>query len=273
MTTNISVDASFTANTYAVTPVAGLHGTITPNTPVQVVHGNTTTFTVTPDTGYRIDTVSGCNGTLSGNTYTTGPITMACQVTASFLPVCTYSLSPASKTFPAKGFGLSTNVTVTGSGMTVCPVPSVNTIYPWITAVMGTWSKNKATVKVTVTPSTQSSVRTGTVTIGDKVFTVSQAGAPCSVTGLSPTTKTFPNTGGEQTFTVTTSTTDCSWSASTTQSSWIHITSGSGVGSGSVTFSVDPYTGTMTRSGSIVVQPVSGGTFSSKKTFTVKQTK
>ena len=186
---------------------------------------------------------------------------------------CTYTISPVSKTFPAKGFGLSTNVTVTGSGMTVCPAPSVRSGSPWITAVLGTWSKNKATVKVTVTPSTQSSVRTGTVTIGDTVFTATQAGAPCSVTALSPTTKTFPKTGGDQTFTVTTSTTDCSWSASTTQSSWIHITSGSGTGNGSVTFFVDTYTGTMTRSGSVVVQPVSGGSFSSKKTFTVKQTK
>ncbi len=34
--------------------------------------------------GHSIDSVSGCNGSLSGNTYTTGAITADCTVTASF---------------------------------------------------------------------------------------------------------------------------------------------------------------------------------------------
>jgi uncharacterized protein (TIGR02145 family) len=39
---------------------------------------------VTPNSGYQIWNVTGCNGSLSGNTYTTGTITAACTVTASF---------------------------------------------------------------------------------------------------------------------------------------------------------------------------------------------
>ena len=196
------------------------------------------------------------------------------NVTATFtIQPCTYTLSPSSKTFPAKGFGLSTNVTVTGTGLPTCPVPSIVEGYDWITATMGTWSRNKATVKIAVTPSTQSSVRTGTVTIGGSPFTLTQSGAPCAVTSLSPSSATLPGTGGTRTFAVTASTTDCPWTASPSQA-WIHITAGgSGTGSGSVTFTADPYSGSMTRSGSIVVQPPSGGSFSSKKTFAVKQTK
>ena len=67
---------------YTVTPSAGAHGSISPNRPQTVEQGSTAQFTVTPDTGYAIFTVSGCGGTLSGNTYTTGPITADCPVTA-----------------------------------------------------------------------------------------------------------------------------------------------------------------------------------------------
>ena len=74
----------YTRNQYTVTPSAGNNGSISPDTPQTVTHGDTTTFTVTPDTGYSIANVTGCGGTLSGNTYTTGTITEACTVEALF---------------------------------------------------------------------------------------------------------------------------------------------------------------------------------------------
>ncbi|NLN11086.1 MAG: hypothetical protein GX178_05685 [Acidobacteria bacterium] len=60
-------------------------GTIMP--PSQTVaHGATATFTLTPDSGYAIDTVGGTcpAGSLAGNVYTTGPITADCEVVANF---------------------------------------------------------------------------------------------------------------------------------------------------------------------------------------------
>ncbi|MBF0487186.1 MAG: hypothetical protein HQK98_03410 [Nitrospirae bacterium] len=70
---------------YTVTPsVSGTGGSINPSTPVSVNLGKTFTFTVTPNTGYAILEVTGCRGTLSGNTYTTGAITANCTVTATF---------------------------------------------------------------------------------------------------------------------------------------------------------------------------------------------
>lgn len=68
---------------HTVNSTAGTGGTVGP-TSRSVVEGNTTTFTVTPDAGYSINTVTGCNGTLSGVTYTTDAITADCTVTASF---------------------------------------------------------------------------------------------------------------------------------------------------------------------------------------------
>jgi len=69
---------------YTVTPVAGTGGGISPNTVQHVNSGSTATFTVSANTGYFIDTVTGCNGSLTGNTYVTGAITANCTVTANF---------------------------------------------------------------------------------------------------------------------------------------------------------------------------------------------
>jgi glucose/arabinose dehydrogenase len=71
--------------TWIVTPLAGLNGSIDPDTPQIVDEGETTEFTITPDTGYLIDTVTGCGGTLVDDTYTTAPVTADCTVEASFV--------------------------------------------------------------------------------------------------------------------------------------------------------------------------------------------
>ena len=82
-----TITANFAIDTFAVTPMAGAGGTITPSTPQTLNYNGTTAFTVTPDTGYNINAVTGCGGTLTGNTYTTGAITGDCTVTASFIDV------------------------------------------------------------------------------------------------------------------------------------------------------------------------------------------
>ncbi len=70
---------------FDVTATATTGGTITPAAS-SVAEGSATQFTVTPSAGYHIDSVQGCAGSLSGNTYTTGVITAACAVTATFAP-------------------------------------------------------------------------------------------------------------------------------------------------------------------------------------------
>jgi Divergent InlB B-repeat domain len=84
ITGNCTVDATFTLNTYAVTPSAGANGSITPNTVQTVNHGATTMFTVTPNVGYTASVGGTCGGSLVGTTYTTNAITAACTVTATF---------------------------------------------------------------------------------------------------------------------------------------------------------------------------------------------
>ncbi|MFZ4791808.1 MAG: M6 family metalloprotease domain-containing protein, partial [Candidatus Competibacteraceae bacterium] len=82
ITAACTVSASFSQQTYAVTAIAGANGSISPASRT-VAHGATTTFTVIPSASYSA-VVSGCGGMLSGTTYTTGPITAACTVSASF---------------------------------------------------------------------------------------------------------------------------------------------------------------------------------------------
>ena len=91
-----TVSATFSlipVTTYTVTANAGANGSVSP-TSATVDSGNTADITVTPDSGYEIDSVSGCGtGTLSGNTYTTGAVTENCTVSATFVAsaVTTYT--------------------------------------------------------------------------------------------------------------------------------------------------------------------------------------
>lgn len=87
-------ESAATGTTWTVTPVAGTGGTIAPPKPQTVPEGDTVAFTVTADSGYSIDSVSGCGGSLAGNTYTTAPVTADCTVTAAFVADPTYTVTP-----------------------------------------------------------------------------------------------------------------------------------------------------------------------------------
>ena len=90
-----SISADFAVNTYTVAPSAGANGAISPSVPQTVNQNATTSFTVTPNSGYAIASVTGCGGTLNGSTYTTGLATANCTVTATFAIVAaTYTVTP-----------------------------------------------------------------------------------------------------------------------------------------------------------------------------------
>jgi hypothetical protein len=69
---------------YMVTPSAGAHGSIDPSTAQTINYNEKVSFTVTPDEHYHIASVTGCGGSLTENTYTTGNITGDCTVEAEF---------------------------------------------------------------------------------------------------------------------------------------------------------------------------------------------
>uniref|UniRef100_UPI0040575F03 InlB B-repeat-containing protein n=1 Tax=Candidatus Electronema sp. TaxID=2698783 RepID=UPI0040575F03 len=83
---NCSVTAMFKRlPKHLVIPSAGRHGSISPRRVQRVLHGETTSFTVTPRPGYVVRRVYGCGDSLSGDIYTTGAVTRSCWVRASFM--------------------------------------------------------------------------------------------------------------------------------------------------------------------------------------------
>jgi predicted extracellular nuclease len=93
ITANCTVIANFSPITHAVTPSAGVNGTISPSTPQTINQGTTTTFTVTPNSGFSASVGGTCGGALVGTTYTTAVITAPCTVNATFAPLPTYTVT------------------------------------------------------------------------------------------------------------------------------------------------------------------------------------
>lgn len=83
ITANCTVTASFTRNNYTVSATASTGGSVSQAT-TRVEHGATTTLTLLPQNGYQLANVSGCNGSLNGNQYTTGAVTADCAILANF---------------------------------------------------------------------------------------------------------------------------------------------------------------------------------------------
>ena len=57
VTSDHTIEAFFSINTYTITPTAGPNGIIIPPSPVLVNHGSSQLFSISPDVGYHIDSV------------------------------------------------------------------------------------------------------------------------------------------------------------------------------------------------------------------------
>ena len=68
---------------YTVTVDHNSGGAVSPTT-ASVESGSTATFEISPDEGYSVSSASGCNGSLTDLSYTTGAINQACTVQVTF---------------------------------------------------------------------------------------------------------------------------------------------------------------------------------------------
>ncbi len=190
-TANRSLVANFSLNSYTVSTSASAGGNISPAT-TTVTHGNTTSFTVTPNTGYSMGNVTGCSGTLSGNTYTTGPVTAACTVSASF-NAGSYTVGASAA--PAAGGTVSGGGSyVTGASVTV--TATANTGYTFIN-----WTEGGTEVSTTASYTFSASAdRTLVANFGQNNYTVSTSAGVGGSISLATATVTHGNTTS---FTVT----------------------------------------------------------------------
>jgi hypothetical protein len=185
-----------------------------------------------PNTSARVGTIS-----VGGQSFT---VTQAAVV-------CTLTISPTASSPTAAGGDGTVSVTANAGS---CPWTAVSNA-AWISVTSFTAGTGSGTVGYSVATNTSTAGRTGTMTIGAQTFTVTQAGAPCNY-AISPTVASLGPSASTDTIAVST-VSGCAWTA-TEGTSWITITGGaSGLGSGTVTYSVTANGTTAPRSATITV--------------------
>lgn len=115
-----------TVTQFTVSASAGEGGSISPAS-AEVNSGESIVLTVTPDQHYEIDQISGCNGSLTDLTYTTGSVTQNCEVSVTFLAVDPDNVPPSvSVLFPGpRSLSGATSLFITGTASDDVSVASV----------------------------------------------------------------------------------------------------------------------------------------------------
>ena len=130
-----------------------------------------------------------------------------------------------------------------------------------MTIPTGSAGVGNGTVSFAVAENTAPALRTGTITVGTQTFTVTQEGAPCNFQ-LTPGSVSLPAAGGSGSFSVS-AVDGCAWQAVASGFTGVAITgSASGIGSGTVAYTVAANTFGLPRTASITV----GG-----RTFVINQ--
>jgi hypothetical protein len=241
-----------------VAPTSQLFTSAGGNANVTVAAAESCSWTATSNTAW-LTVTSGASGsgnrtvsyTAAANTTSSsrnGSLTVGGQtvsVTQS-ASSCTFTVSPSSSTIAANGG--STKFSVTG-GANCSWTAATNTA--WLTVTSGSSGTANGTVVVTAPANTSTLSRTGAVTIAGKIVNVKQDPNTCTYS-VAPTSQTIAAAGDTASVTLTT-TSGCSWTASS-NASWLTIVTGSkGSGSGTVTFNVAANSSSSSRTATLTV--------------------
>ena len=159
---------------------------------------------------------------------------------------CTYGLSPSSQSIASSASSTTFSVT-TGSW---CSWSATAGDPSWLTVTGGASGSGNGTITVSATANS-GATRSTTVTVADQTGSVIQAAASCSFS-LSPASASLAANGDATSFSVTTPSW-CSWTATSSDPSWLTVTSGaSGSGNGTVAVAAGANSGAA-RAATIVV--------------------
>jgi uncharacterized protein (TIGR03437 family) len=158
---------------------------------------------------------------------------------------CTFSLNPASRSVPATPDTIGT-IVVTASSST-CARTAVTDSPEWLTISFGNTGTGNGSIGYRVDTSDVAQIRTGSITVGNARFTVTQAAAACTL-DLSPLSARVTAQAGGGSIRVTTR---CRWAA-TSSIPWL-TTASSGSGDGTVSYSYEANPSTSPRSGTIAI--------------------
>lgn len=92
VSSNCSFHVDFQPAIYEVQALVGSGGSVEPMKK-SVDHGKAITFTISPDSGFIINEVAGCDGQLVGSEYTTGAVEHNCYVEVSFTAIRPYDVT------------------------------------------------------------------------------------------------------------------------------------------------------------------------------------
>jgi regulation of enolase protein 1 (concanavalin A-like superfamily) len=147
---------------------------------------------------------------------------------------CSYVISPGAQSMAAGG-DTATVAVITSSW---CTWTSASNAPSWLTVTAGASGTANGSVTIAAAPN-NGPARTASVTIADQTFTASQSAAACTY-AISPGSQSLAAGGDSATVAITTGSW-CSWTASTSDPSWLTIASAaSGSGSGTVSLSAAP---------------------------------
>jgi len=148
-----------TPSTYTITATAGSNGSISPSGSVSVNAGSSQTFTVTPDSGYEVDTltVDGSTATLTNNTYTFS------NVQADHTISVTFKLPDLTDYFYIENTYSGTNTVTLTTSKSASPNPPSGT---YATSVQYSKDKNSWTTLTL----TAGGTNTITLAAGEKVY-------------------------------------------------------------------------------------------------------
>ena len=194
------------------------------------------------------------NSTESARTGTLTIAGIAVAVVEEGLTPCSIGISPDRASFTRDSVHGSFNVSVAER----CQWSAVSQA-AWITVRSGSPGSGDGTVGFSIEENLDTTPRTGTIAVGQRTFTVTQAGGTSNCTyAVSPVELVFGAGGGSNSVTVTTAS-NCGWTASD-DSDWITITDGaSGTGNGTVRINVTANptstlrTGTLTAAGQSIL--------------------
>jgi uncharacterized repeat protein (TIGR01451 family) len=181
-------------------------------------------------------------GAARNGTLTVAGQTVEIDQEAGDSTICTYGLNPASAHIPAGGSSSTFAVTTASScSYFVEPYPQDST---YVTGVQFITIPQTSSLLVGngnpayTVAANHGAPRTGAIMVGGDVFTLTQDAPACYYT-LSSTATTVGVTGGTGSITVTPSSSSCAWTAKSSDTTHLSVTSGaSGTGNGTVNYSV-----------------------------------
>lgn len=193
--------------------------------------------------------VSANTGPARTGTLAVGGQTFVLVQAAASPATCTYRVTSTTTAFPDTGGSGAIAIATTAA----CGWTAVSDV-SWITVTSGATGAADGSVAFVVAANT-GAARTGTITAGGQRITVTQAAAPapppCTFV-LTPPTVSLSDSGGAGMVAVAASAPSCGWAA-VADVPWISLTAGaSGVGDGSVAYTVGANTGAA-RSGTVTI--------------------